>query len=709
MGHLARDPGLLSDEVRRHQELLRDALAGGEPYPPERFDGRGIVVCAGGARLLTCAWVLVNVLRRTLGCRLPIELWHLGPEELGPVEEALFAELDVTAVDALELRTEHPARTLGGWELKPYALVNTGFREVIMLDADNVPVVDPAFLFDTPQYAETGALFWPDVEHIAPDNEIWSICGVPYRPGAAFESGQLVVDKSRCWRELQLALHMNEHSDFYFDYVHGDKDTYLLAWLLTGAPFASPRRLPKILSRTIYQHDFDGKILFQHRNRAKWVLRGRNWNEPSFVHEDDCLEYLEELRRLWEGTISSLPPRTAADLALEEEIATTRWFRYERLGSESRTLELAPGNRVGAGQSGEERVWYVQDGNTLVLGGFREETCRLARRDDGVWTGTWLVRERFEVELTPLAEPPDLAPARRGKDPRTGAGARNPGLRLQGASSSWRYEFFGTFDDDQARLAPVEQTPALLVLTPVKDGAQHLATYFDALAKLDHPQERTSLGFLVSDSVDGSYEALRERMPDLEDRYRRVTLLRKDFGFRIPDGVPRWAPEWQLERRQVMARSRNQLLFAALRDEDWVLWLDVDVVEYPPDVVRRMLATGRSIVQPHCVREYGGPSFDRNAWRDRGRLHLDDLRGGDDVVPLDSVGGAMLLVDAEAHRDGLVFPAMPYAGRSDLARDPHPVFGVTGEVETEGLGLMAADMGYECWGMPNLEVRHADA
>ena len=31
----------------------------------------------------------------------------------------------------------------------------------------------------------------------------------------------------------------------------------------------------------------------------------------------------------------------------------------------------------------------------------------------------------------------------------------------------------------------------------------------------------------------------------------------------------------------------------------------------------------------------------------------------------------------------------------------------SGEVETEGLGLMAHDMGYECWGLPRLEIRHA--
>jgi peptide chain release factor subunit 1 len=30
-----------------------------------------------------------------------------------------------------------------------------------------------------------------------------------------------------------------------------------------------------------------------------------------------------------------------------------------------------------------------------------------------------------------------------------------------------------------------------------------------------------------------------------------------------------------------------------------------------------------------------------------------------------------------------------------------------GEVETEGLGIMAQDMGYQCWGLPDLEVIHA--
>jgi peptide chain release factor subunit 1 len=30
-----------------------------------------------------------------------------------------------------------------------------------------------------------------------------------------------------------------------------------------------------------------------------------------------------------------------------------------------------------------------------------------------------------------------------------------------------------------------------------------------------------------------------------------------------------------------------------------------------------------------------------------------------------------------------------------------------GEIETDGLGIMAPNMGHECWRIPNLEVKHA--
>jgi hypothetical protein len=235
----------------------------------------------------------------------------------------------------------------------------------------------------------------------------------------------------------------------------------------------------------------------------------------------------------------------------------------------------------------------------------------------------------------------------------------------------------------------------------VKDAAPFLSGYFGLLESLRYPRDLLSIGFLESDSIDGTFEALEERVRNLQTTFRRVGVWKRDFGYRIRAGTERWAPHVQLMRRSVLARSRNHLLSRALTDEEWVLWIDVDVVEYPPDILERLLATGKSIVHPHCVLDYGGPSFDRNAWRDRGRLHLDALRSESDLVRLDAVGGTMLLVNADIHRDGLVFPPFPYGRTNPAARPDHA------EQDTEGLGLMARDMGHQCWGLPNLEIRHA--
>jgi glycosyltransferase involved in cell wall biosynthesis len=269
-------------------------------------------------------------------------------------------------------------------------------------------------------------------------------------------------------------------------------------------------------------------------------------------------------------------------------------------------------------------------------------------------------------------------------------------------------------------LTPMNVQEKVLILTPVKDAVPHLDTYFRALAGLSHPPTLLSLGFLESDSRDATYAELERRLPELRGGFRTVGLWKKDFGYCIPPRTPRWASEIQVQRRAVLARSRNHLLFRALDDEDWVLWLDVDVIEYPRDILERLLATGRDIVQPNCVKEYGGKSFDLNAWRDEGRLYLHDLREEGDLVPLHAVGGTMLLIRADLHRDGLVFPPYLYGKENPRIRPERdvntrkwwwsrPAAKVVGEIETEGLGMMAHDMGHECWGMPNLEIKHKNA
>ena len=251
--------------------------------------------------------------------------------------------------------------------------------------------------------------------------------------------------------------------------------------------------------------------------------------------------------------------------------------------------------------------------------------------------------------------------------------------------------------------------PSVLVLTPIKNGAAHLARYLQLVQRLDHDPQRLSLAFLESDSDDGTFAALRDAACSFHGRFAGFGVHRVDFNFH-PQG-PRWAPALQRARRSILARSRNRLLQAALGDHDWVLWLDVDLTDYPADLLARLIAAERDIVAPHCVRR-DGTTFDLNTFRfaapcgddarhlvdgvfqppvGEGRLYLDAFRDRS-LVPVDSVGGAALLVRGDLHRDGLNFPAFPYRGY----------------LETEGLAMMAKDMGRETWAMPRLHVIHAD-
>ena len=72
------------------------------------------------------------------------------------------------------------------------------------------------------------------------------------------------------------------------------------------------------------------------------------------------------------------------------------------------------------------------------------------------------------------------------------------------------------------------------------------------------------------------------------------------------------------------------------------------------------------------------------------RLFLSDIQYRD-AVRLNSVGGTMLLVDANLHRAGLLFPETPYRYL----------------IETEGFGMAACDLGIFPVGLPNVEIVHA--
>lgn len=258
-----------------------------------------------------------------------------------------------------------------------------------------------------------------------------------------------------------------------------------------------------------------------------------------------------------------------------------------------------------------------------------------------------------------------------------------------------------------------ETLPRIAILSPVKDASATLDGYAELIATLDYPPEKLSISFLESDSRDDSYARLEQICEVMRPSFQAVNLIKKDYGFRF-DGN-RWEPQLQLQRRANIAKARNILLTTVAPEIDWVVWVDADMTFMPADTLERLVTyrPDTAILTPHCVRSSDGPTFDLNAYqlsdnlndhfpdrytvdglqqppRGYGRIYMEDLREHE-LVPLDSVGCTVLAVQADLHRQGLVFPPFPYAGL----------------IESEAMALMARHMGVQCWGLPNLEVIHA--
>jgi hypothetical protein len=387
----------MSDELRAR---LKNCAR--EPVRTSAVSGKGIVTCAGGLRLFTCAYVLVRVLRETLGCRLPIQFWYFGGEELSPVMRKLLAASDVELVDATAVLDRNPANIRDGWQLKPYSILHSRFSEVLFLDADQVPVRDPASVFEMPEYQAKGAVFWPDIVDLRADNPIWELVGLPRQSCVSWESGQILVDKRRHWPSLQTALCLNEHADVIYPMIHGDKDTFLVAWRLTGAEVSVVPHRPFSDSRVLIQRDFGGVPLFQHRCGAKWSYHSEQHHLAQFSHMEACLGFLEDLRKAWNGRLFFPPDRSLAARAEEERLETIGSCHlsipcYQEIG-----LELLPGHQIGAGRSVDRQNWYVTDssiGLELIIHDSSRVTYRMHPSSNGSWLGERLAIPRSEVRL----------------------------------------------------------------------------------------------------------------------------------------------------------------------------------------------------------------------------------------------------------------------------------------------------------------------
>jgi hypothetical protein len=418
-----------------HIRLLEELIQNPLPYPAGKFQGRGIV-CSVNAKpghssgkslkhgYLPGAFCMVKELRRH-GCTLPVTFTHMGPLEWDWNLSKLMDRYGVQVIDLCEAEKSDPMRILAGFESKIASIWHAPYRDVLYLDADNFPLLNPEYLFDSEQYRHYGAIFWPDVPPQDRDawlpSIIWENCGMPFHDVQAAESGQVMINKEKCWIELQACRWMNAHSDFFYRFIFGDKDTFVLSWLkvqqmVRDAKIPWPEEKPTGYAMTrhaaggndcsLFQHDFSRRVAFQHCTRNKPDLHGfPNWG--GLINRAHCEKHLEELRQNWNGRLWDNQSPT-----LEERAHIVRLvgklFQYERIGLGGRPLRLLQDGAIGLGRERCEANWslFRYDGQTMIVISSIDgvPTMTLREQADGTWRGRWLEHERCEVALTPVSE-----------------------------------------------------------------------------------------------------------------------------------------------------------------------------------------------------------------------------------------------------------------------------------------------------------------
>ncbi|KAG0010160.1 hypothetical protein BGZ81_002953 [Podila clonocystis] len=281
------------------------------------------------------------------------------------------------------------------------------------------------------------------------------------------------------------------------------------------------------------------------------------------------------------------------------------------------------------------------------------------------------------------------------------------------------------YENPLAERVPGKQS--VLVLTLVRDhqswsGTRTVADFLKVVESFEFPHANINIGILVSNKEE--FESIKEEIRHRElqpSTFPKIQVLFRDLDAGI-SREDRKNYDLQAPRRRLLARLRNFLLFSTLREEDSVLWIDADMTAFEPNLLDRMIDSGKDIITTKTEFGRGGCDYDLNAWvGDPTRPKEEDIKkvveGGTFYPPehtniknihhldgefaeLDSVGGTVLFVRGEVHREGVAFATNSLIGTGWKHE------GYDG-IESEGLCFTARFLGYKCWAMPHTISIHS--
>lgn len=339
------------------------------------------IVYVGGGKYSWFALLSIKHLRN-IGSKLPVEVYIPFEDEY----EKEFCEVTLPKLNAkclkmyeiLDLEVIKKSNfEIKGFMLKSLAILLSNFENILLLDADNVPYLNPDILFVTEPFLSYGLVVWPDYWERTTHPAFYEIQGidlfeenlnkkdpktkkikytskdqikndVPLHdlektiPNPSTESGQLLISKKTHSDVILLSLYYNIYGPNYYYHLltqwapgQGDKDTFLAAANLLNSKYYQIKTSVKAIGYHHVKNDeFRGTAQGQYSPIDEYNFHLYHDRLLDLYEADFCLqkgitrdqlkeskvyqEELEEYKKIKEETYKQFTKESNPDQALKE-------------------------------------------------------------------------------------------------------------------------------------------------------------------------------------------------------------------------------------------------------------------------------------------------------------------------------------------------------------------------------------------------------
>lgn len=254
--------------------------------PKREYKGKGIVTASGDLERLRQSFTSIKMLR-SLGCKLPIEMFYADSSEISSSEASIFEKFDVKCINVQDnnLFATYNARN---FTIKALALYLSSFDEMLWLDTDIIPLINLSEVFKFKAYLDSGYFFYSDIWYRRDPNfcckgcntmneksntkiELENTLGIKsYIGEPETEAGFYIVNKKRCthdWIHLVLLLNINSH--ITYKYVYGDKDLFGIAMKMLKIEYSTIDEYPRAIGKRIQKkRSVFGAVMLHYRGEA---------------------------------------------------------------------------------------------------------------------------------------------------------------------------------------------------------------------------------------------------------------------------------------------------------------------------------------------------------------------------------------------------------------------------------------------------------